>query len=797
MLKTNYFTKDIHSAVLYYLFFLLLFIPAISHAQAQGIIQGKISSEDGKPIHGATVTLIGAQQSTESDQTGHYLFQALKPSSYEVKVSYMGREQIKKIDLSMDQRLSLHFVLPQDSKSLETVLVSVNRKSIPSSTLRLSENLLVTPQNIVIIDNKQLSDQMILSTAEGFTRNISGARTIYHQEEGSTGISTRGYSASNLRNGMDVSGSFGPLREDMSFVERIEFVKGPAGFMMGNTQPGGFYNIVTKKPKGDGINSARLSLGSFGLYRGEVDLDGSLSKNKKLLGRFNIMGTKKGSHMQNVSNEQYVINPSIKYIFSDKTDFTAEYILSHNSFTGGFAKYAYGIKGFKELPREFNFSDPIIDPTVVKEHNVFGAINHYFSEDWMLTAQFGYIRSEMEGESLYAKYNTLDDKGDVRRGLSVNDALNTSTVGQVFTKGKFNIGSVRNNILMGLDMGTKLYVADWTSLAPDIGAPFNIYKPVYGKLKKTDIPTYDRSQSLRERGAATLSEYSYYSGHLQDEAHFLEGKLRLGAGIRYTRTTRISTAADGARVKNEAFTPRFSITGLITPTFTSYALYDQSFQEQSGSLVNGEAADPSRGKNIELGFKKTFFKEQLLIGLTGYHLKRTNITTPVGPNNPGFVEQSGEATSKGIELDINGRISPSLQVMFNYAYTDAKISKDNSPERVGMMLYGTAKHISNAWLYYTLRGGALEGLGFSAGYEWQAKRAAWPVVAEKYLPNDLFSVDLGTSYKKDNYHIALLVNNVLNKYNYTGFYPKAWGYTHYGWRAAPPTSFRLTLGYTF
>ncbi|MCQ9958302.1 TonB-dependent receptor plug domain-containing protein, partial [Staphylococcus aureus] len=73
--------------------------------------------------------------------------------------------------------------------------------------------------------------------------NVSGVRTITHQEEGSVGIAVRGFSASNLRNGMDVSGSFGPLREDMSFVDRVEFVKGPAGFMMGNTQPGGFYNI--------------------------------------------------------------------------------------------------------------------------------------------------------------------------------------------------------------------------------------------------------------------------------------------------------------------------------------------------------------------------------------------------------------------------------------------------------------------------------------------------------------------------------------------------------------------------
>ncbi len=114
------------------------------------------------------------------------------------------------------------------------------------------------------------------------------------------------------------------------------------------------------------------------------------------------------------------------------------------------------------------------------------------------------------------------------------------------------------------------------------------------------------------------------------------------------------------------------------------------------------------------------------------------------------------------------------------------------------MLYGTARHISNAWIKYTIAEGNLEGLGFSAGYEYQAKRATWPVVQDhKYLPDDLFSIDLGASYQKNNYHIALLVNNVTNRYNYVGFYPGAWRYTHYGWRAVNPQGFRLNLAYKF
>ncbi|KAF5279852.1 hypothetical protein FQR65_LT15214 [Abscondita terminalis] len=59
----------------------------------------------------------------------------------------------------------------------------------------------------------------------------------------------RGSQIQAFRNGMNVVSSFwSPLSEDMSTVERIEFVKGPAGFMMSSGDPAGIYNVVTKKP---------------------------------------------------------------------------------------------------------------------------------------------------------------------------------------------------------------------------------------------------------------------------------------------------------------------------------------------------------------------------------------------------------------------------------------------------------------------------------------------------------------------------------------------------------------------
>ena len=50
--------------------------------------------------------------------------------------------------------------------------------------------------------------------------------------------------------------------------------------MMGNTQPGGFYNIVTKNLLA-GKGNVQLTLGSFNLYRAAADIEKKLSKDGK------------------------------------------------------------------------------------------------------------------------------------------------------------------------------------------------------------------------------------------------------------------------------------------------------------------------------------------------------------------------------------------------------------------------------------------------------------------------------------------------------------------------------------
>ena len=119
-----------------------------------------------------------------------------------------------------------------------------------SNTIRLGEPLIKIPQNVQIVNSQIMADQQITSMSDGIIRNVSGVSKLEHWGDSYTRVNMRGSRAAAFREGMNVTSSWGPLTEDMSYVDRVEFIKGPAGFMMSNGEPSGIYNVVTKKPTG-------------------------------------------------------------------------------------------------------------------------------------------------------------------------------------------------------------------------------------------------------------------------------------------------------------------------------------------------------------------------------------------------------------------------------------------------------------------------------------------------------------------------------------------------------------------
>jgi iron complex outermembrane receptor protein len=760
-----------------------------------GKLQGVVTTADGQPASQVSIFLKGTRIGTLSSSEGSYSLEKISPGNYTVRVTLVGLQPVERVvEIMADGLTRADFVLDESLHELNEVIVTGGnsfKTDLTSPSLRLAAPILETPQNIQVIGRRVLADQQIFDMLEGVTRNVSGATKVEHWDNYAL-IYMRGSQVGAFRNGMNVQMPWAPLAEDMSMVDRIEFVKGPAGFMLANGNPSGFYNVVTKKPTGVNRGEVSMALGSFDTYRTTLDVDGTLSKNGKLLYRLNLMGQLKGSHRLFEYNNRYSIVPVLKYLIDEKSSVTLEYTHQFSQMNAIGSNTAFSKRGYADLPRNATTAEPNQEATNINDRSVLAIFEHKINNDWRLTAQTAFFNYEQIGSSLWpVGFDPVNDSL-LQRGVGIWDVLGQSRMAQFFLNGEVNTGNVVHRILGGVDMSTKQYYHDFSQPRLLGDASFNIYKPKYGLAAS---PVFDRSLSIKERSVRYNNAYSAI--YLQDELGFFDNKVRLTLAGRYT-SLRSDNAYEG-EYKRGKFTPRIGLSYSIDKSTSGYFVYDQSFTENYGTDWQGRGFDPQTGNNTELGIKRGWLNDSWSSALSVYQITKNNVLTADLEHSTGvqgYSKQNGQQKVKGVEWDIRGKLVKGLDVMINYAYTKATVTKDSDPTVVGNQVAGSSKHVQNTWLSYTLDRTALEGLGFSLGYQYQVGRSPWYVFdnSENSLP-DYFRLDGGVTYKKDKFAVNLLVNNIFDKYLYSGS-PYTWGGYFY-WQTEPGTNYRLSISYKF
>lgn len=763
-----------------------------------GTIYGKVFTSDGYPAAGVTVWLSDLKRGTTAAEDGSYALQNVPAGEHEMTVSLIGHRVLsQQIRLRPSQQLQIKLQLQLSEAELEEVIITnvagtyhTNRLS---ASLRQQTSLLKLPQNVQVVTAKAIRDQQIFDMLEGVTRNLSGA-SRKDSWDNYAEIVMRGTTISAFRNGMNVKMPWGPLVEDMSTVERIEFVKGPAGFMMGSGEPGGFYNIVTKKPTGITRGEVGFSMGSYDTYRTTLDLEGKLDKASKLLYRMNIVGQRKNSHRDFDFNKRYGISPVLKYQFNPQTSLTAEYTYQHMQMAMLGSAYIFSPLRYGELPRNFSLLEAGLQPTNIGDHSLFLTLDHRLNENWKLTVKGAYLSYLQTGASMWPA--RLERNGDLLRSVANWDAYNEGWLGQAFMRGRATTGSVTHKILAGIDMHFKEYYADFYQAFPLTGhdiygssATFNIYQPVHGFIPEADQPLFNRTLPLKLRGGATLGE-SENSLYMQDEIGLLDDRLRLTLAGRYTSLVQHSY---GVYSRDHQLSPRVGVSVSLNPTASVYALYDRAFVAQQGADSAARPFVPVTGNSIEAGIKKDFYDGRWNAGLSAYRIIRNNVVSVV-PGPVYATIQTGQTETSGVELDVRGEIAEGLNLIFNYAYTHAKVTKDEDPSKIGGPVPSVffPDHSSNAWLSYRVREGELKGLGVAAGYQFQGGR-------KEELP-DYFRLDGGISWQEPRLSIALNVNNLLNKYLFSGSlfeHNNDPSTTEYNYQVEAGIHFRLSFAYRF
>lgn len=765
---------------------------------AQSSINGTIQLNDGTPAVAVNVYLEGTSIGTTTNAVGFYEIKNVEAGNHTLKIAGITIKPISKIiSVEANQTITLNFTVEESTGNLNEVSVrasSEKSKSKVSTSLRLQTEIEKLPQNIQVIQRKDLDNQIVLSLSDGLLRNVSGTMRLEHWGDVYARVNMRGSRASAFFNGVNITSSWGPLTEDMSYVERVEFVKGPAGFMMSSGEPSGIYNIVTKKPTGDDLNgSVRFTTGSYNLFRAEADVDTKITN--KLSARLNVMGQNKNSFRDYEYNDRYIVAPSLRYDFNSKTKLTAEYIYQKAKMSNIGASYIFSTEGYATYPAEITLGDPGLEPSLVDDQTFNVNFQHEFRKDWKITAQTTYINSYQIGQSMWAG----DVQKDlVQRNVSLFESSNIMKFAQVYVNGKVMTGGVSHKLVGALDVGTKEYMADWNqSHQLETGDNYfsmtaDGYQPV-----TNGYPDFDLSQPLEIRSNPYGRINLQYSGiYLQDELGFLDDKIRLTLATRFTDISQSSYG--GAEEKASQWTPRVGISGSVDEHTSVYALYDQSFVPQSGILRNGDKIKPITGNNLELGVKRDWFDKKWTTTLSVYQITKKNELIS-DPNNAPTEQYSiikGESESKGIEFDLRGEIIKGLNLTLNYALTENLITKSNVESlQEGDLVPGYAKHTANTWIAYTQQTGLLKGAGLSLGTTILADRTTWAWTSnpnQKSL-GDYKKVDAGIFWGNNDIQVTLNIYNVLDEYLYSG---APYG-TFYYYQAEAPRNWRLALAYKF
>jgi iron complex outermembrane recepter protein len=213
-----------------------------------------------------------------------------------------------------------------------------------------------------------------------------------------------------------------------------------------------------------------------------------------------------------------------------------------------------------------------------------------------------------------------------------------------------------------------------------------------------------------------------------------------------------------------------------------YVSYTESFTPQIGTDINGKAFDPERGHQYEIGIKFQPKNYNALFTASLFSLTRENLLT-TDAVNPNFQSQSGEARSRGLELEAKLSLTDSLNVAASYTYLNTVYTKDNSGLE-GKHLPAVPQNEASLWAYYTIDRGPLAGLSMGAGGRYTGTTYSSDnsfKVQSFFLVDATFRYDLGrASQQLKGAEVYVNAQNLFNKEYVASCYYGSWCAFGYG-----------------
>ena len=624
------------------------------------------------------------------------------------------------------------------------------------------------PQSVSVVTRKQMDDRQPAQLEDTLSYIAGVTASPWGNDDRFDECLIRGFdvcTSTMYRDGLvqKIIG-FSGFKIEPYGMERIEVLKGPASVLYGENDAGGMVNAVTKRPTATPFYDGFLSYGSFNTVTAGVDVGGPLDAagvwSYRLTGLYRD-GANETDYSQ---NDRIFIAPALTWQPDAQTSLT---ILANYQWdklepiiSVPVAGMDYPV-GYPQVSRSFFPGSPDFNRFDADHGSIGYQFSHSFDDQWTVRQNLRYSRQNTEYYDLYygdfaGGPGMIDDRTMARTAFTVDE---TATIFSVDNQAEYDadFGQVENKLLVGLD---------YNRLSAD-------GKNGYGAGPSLDIfdPDYSTpivAPEIYQDGIQTIGQIGLYA---QNQAKIADRLLvSFGGRQAWVDNQFEDRLGDGSsEQKDNAFTGKAGVGYLLDGGVTPYASYAESFTVNVGQGRSGDAYDPSKAKQYEVGVKyePTFFSGYITAAV--FDLRKTNVLT-TDPDDPSFQVQTGEVRNRGLELEANADLDLGVSLTAAYTYLKAEITEDNDGF-AGNRPSLVPEHQASLWVNYAFDEGMLDGLSLGGGVRYVG--SSFGDNANTISVAGYTLADAALRYERGNWQAALNVSNLFDKTYFSTCYPGA------------------------
>ncbi|MBI0476290.1 TonB-dependent siderophore receptor [Sphingomonas sp. MA1305] len=597
---------------------------------------------------------------------------------------------------------------PESERADIVVTGQQDREEVSSGT-KSATPIAETPQSISLITGEDIAElglqnlNQALRFVAGVTPETRGASAeVYDQ------FKLRGFDAPVFLDGLKLFQSptgYAVPQADVSRLDRVEVVKGPASVLYGQSSPGGLVAQTSKLPiDADLYGAITGTYGTYDLYRVDADVGGRAGGD--VLWR--LYGSANGASTQQRfgKRERQTVSAAVTAGAGTSTSFTLLGAYSHDPYNGTYGVFpALGTliaNPNGRLPTDFDGGEA--GNRFQREQAALTYIfRHDFGNGWALRSSGRYQHVTAKLGLIYV--SGAPDDATLRRfaraSYATDEQLDNWTYDNQLT-GRVATGPLTHNLLFGVDRQVAHSTEDFAfGSAPSL----DVYAPVYGTVAVPQTP----AQVPDAFGGNYLVRQRQQGVYAQDQLAL--GALRVVLSGRHD-WAHAEQAGLGAK-DDRQFTWRAGALYTLPFGLAPYVSYATSFEPQGSTVRRADGtlgiADPSLGKQIEAGAKFTVPGTPILLSGAWFRIDQTNVLT----STPDFTvsRQTGRVRSTGVEFEGYAPLPHGFALRAAFSRQSVKVTADaDDPSRVGRRLETVGRGGASANLEWSPAGGALKGL---------------------------------------------------------------------------------------